>query len=287
MTEITYKSPDGLDLYAKAYGPENAALTVLCMHGLTRNHKDFEPMIDALDDERRYVCVDVRGRGRSDRATDPSTYSPVNYAGDMIALIDQMQIAKTVLIGTSMGGLMAMLMVKAIPERIQGIVLNDVGPKVEQAGLKRIAAYSGSPLPVDDWSEAVDRTAKSQSVAFPDYGNEDWLAFARRTWREEENGQIRLDYDPEITRSLGEAKPGRLANFAMWRLYGAMRKIPLLIVRGETSDVLSKATAKRMVRRHKGAHLVEVPGRGHAPMLDEPVAISAISQFLETIEAGL
>jgi pimeloyl-ACP methyl ester carboxylesterase len=287
MTDITYKSPDGLHLYAKACGPNNAPVTVLCMHGLTRNHKDFVPMIDAIGGERRYICVDVRGRGRSERAVDPSTYSPVNYAGDMIALMDQAEIEKAVLIGTSMGGLMAMLMAKALPERIQGIVLNDIGPKVEQAGLKRIAAYTGNPEPVETWSDAANRTAQSQSVAFPDYNNDDWVAFARRTWREIGNGQICLDYDPAITRSLGEAKPGRLANFAMWRLFASMRKIPLLIVRGETSDVLSTATAKRMVRRHKDARLVEVPGRGHTPMLDEKVAVAAITQFLEKIEASL
>ncbi|MEM5518173.1 alpha/beta hydrolase [Henriciella sp. AS95] len=285
MTDIHYTSDDGLDLYAWAYGPDTAPLTVLCMHGLTRNHKDFEPMIEALGSPYRFIAVDVRGRGRSQRAADPATYTPVHYAGDMIALLNHLGIEKTALIGTSMGGLMAMLMAKSVPEKISGVVLNDVGPVVEAKGLARIAAYAGAPEPVSDWSTAAAKTAASQTIAFPDYKDEDWLAFARRTWRETGDGQLELDYDAQITKSLGESKPSLMLRFAMWRLFNAMKPFPLLVTRGETSDVLSPKTAKLMIKRHPDGKLVTIPGRGHAPMLDEPAAVSAISQFLKKIEA--
>ena len=285
MSDIHYQSADGLDLYAKAYGPEDARLTALCMHGLTRNHRDFEPMIEARGSDARFISVDVRGRGRSDRAEDPATYTPAIYAQDMLALMDHLSLDKALLIGTSMGGLMGMLMGKMAPERVQGLVLNDVGPVVEAEGLARIAAYSSAPTPVAGWTEAAAKVEQAQAIAFPDYGAEDWMAFARRTWREQADGSVLPDYDPEITRSLGDSKPSLTTKFAMWRLFGSLKAIPLLVIRGETSDILSAKTAKRMARRHPRSRLVTVPGRGHTPMLDEPVAVSAISDFLNRLEA--
>ena len=285
MTDIRYSSSDGLSLYAKAYGPADASLTVLCMHGLTRNHKDFEPMIQALDSNARFICVDVRGRGESDRTLDATTYKPANYAMDMVALLDHLELERVALVGTSMGGLMSMVMARLCPGRIRGVVLNDVGPKIEQKGLDRIAAYAGKVEPVSGWSTAAAITATAQASAFPDYGDKDWLAFAHRTYRETPDGQLILDYDPAITQSLGEARPSRVATFMMWRLFSALKPFPLLVVRGETSDLFSPKTAARMVRRHPDAKLVTVPRRGHAPMLDEPVAVDAISTFLKRIEA--
>ena len=284
MNDIIHQSTDGLSLYARSYGPENAPLTVLCMHGLTRNHKDFEPMIAALGDRYRFIAVDVRGRGHSDRTSEAETYTPMVYAKDMLTLIDHLNLPRVALIGTSMGGLMAMLMAKSAPERIQGIVLNDVGPVVERAGLERIAAYASDPQPAETWSDAISKTKASQGAAFPDYGDEDWTAFAQRTWKERPDGQIELDYDPEITRSLAGSKPGLLTRIVMWRVFSSLKTIPLLVVRGEESDILSKKIAARMIRRHKDAELAVVPGRGHAPMLDEPAAVSAIRAFLKRIE---
>lgn len=286
MTDIHYTSSDGLDLYARSYGAETSPVTVLCMHGLTRNHKDFEPMIAALPAGLRYVSVDVRGRGHSGRSPDPGTYNPAVYAGDMIALLDRLQIDRAVLVGTSMGGLMAMMMARAAPDRIRGIVLNDVGPVVERSGLQRIAGYTGKPGAAGSWSEAAQHAGEVHSVAFPEYQEEDWLAFAKRTCREDEAGKIVADYDPAITQSLGESAPGLVTGFFMWRLFSKLKRYPLLVIRGERSDILSEKTAKRMVRRHPDASLVTIPGRGHAPMLDEPAAVDGISRFLKRMEAG-
>lgn len=283
MSDIFYKSTDGLHLYAKSYGPENAPLTVLCMHGLTRNHKDFEPMIAALGETCRFIAVDVRGRGRSDRTVETETYTPMVYAKDMLCLLDHLGLQRVALIGTSMGGLMAMLMAKSSPDRFCGIVLNDVGPVVERAGLERIAAYASDPQPVKSWCDAVSKTKASQGAAFPDYDDEDWTAFAKRTWKERPDHLFELDYDPEITSSLAQSKPGLLTRIVMWRVFSSLKKIPLLVVRGGESDILSEKIAARMVRRHKDAELAVVPGRGHAPMLDEPEAVSAIRAFLKRI----
>ena len=284
MSDIFYKSTDGLDLYARSYGPEDAPLTALCMHGLTRNHKDFEPMIAALGGTYRFIAVDVRGRGQSDRTMDAETYTPMVYARDMLTLLDHLRLSRVALIGTSMGGLMAMLMAKSAPDRFSGIVLNDVGPVVERAGLERIAAYASDPKPVESWCDAISKTKASQGAAFPDYGDEDWSAFAKRTWKKQPDGRLELDYDPEITNSLAESKPGLLTRIVMWRVFSSLKKIPLLVVRGGESDILSQKIAARMIRRHKDAELAVVPGRGHAPMLDEPAAVSAISAFLKRIE---
>ena len=279
--DIAYTSPDGLRLYAADYGPKHAPLSVLCMHGLTRNHKDFEPMIAGLGRPYRFISVDVRGRGRSDRAPDDTTYTPVTYAGDMQALIEHLGLSRVVLIGTSMGGLMAMVMARKLKSQIAGIVLNDVGPQLNQAGLDRIAAYVGDVAPLPSWQAAAEAVASAQSAVFPTCQAEDWMAFARRTYRELETGEVILDYDPAITRGIGDARPTRLAKFMAWRLYGGLKKIPLLIIRGETSDILLETGVTRMLKRHKGAQAVTVPGVGHAPMLDEPEALSAIGAFLD------
>ena len=278
--DVFYPSSDGLQLYAADYGPTDAPLTVLCMHGLTRNHKDFEPLISKLDLPCRFISVDVRGRGASDR--DPNrAYSPDVYVGDMIALLNQLQIDKVTLIGTSMGGLMAMIMSQALKGRIQGIVLNDVGPAVNPAGLRRIASYTSDVRTFPDWESAAKAIRDSQHTVFPDFTESDWLSFARQTCRETEEGRVEFDYDPAITENMDVSGAGWKVNFMMWRLFGRMKTIPLLTIRGEYSDILTPATAKRMCRRHKNCKLVTVANRGHAPMLSEPEAVSAISEFLK------
>lgn len=286
MTEdIFYRSADGLNLYAKRYGPDNATLTALCMHGLTRNHKDFEPMIAALPDRYQFIAVDVRGRGKSDRDPNPEHYSPALYVGDMAALLAHLKLDRVALIGTSMGGLMSMIMMKAMPQRVRGIVLNDVGPVFEKSGLDRIASYTSNVEPKAGWDDAASAVGKVQADIFPDYGPEEWRAFAHRTYRELDDGSVVLDYDPAITRTIGQVRPGVLTRIAMWKLYKETTKVPLLVIRGEISDILSERTATKMVKRHPDAQLATVPRVGHAPILDEPEAVQAISRFLAHLEA--
>ncbi|MCI4643177.1 MAG: alpha/beta hydrolase [Hyphomonadaceae bacterium] len=285
-TQIEYTSKDGLKLYATSRGPSDAALTVLCMHGLTRNAKDFDPMIDAIGEDRyRFISVDVRGRARSQYDPNPENYTPPTYVGDMSVLLDQLGLRKVALIGTSMGGLMSMLMMKAMPERIAGVVINDIGPQVELAGLARIGGYVGAVEPLESWQAAADAVARVQADAFPGKDGAFWMEFARRTFREREDGRVILDYDPAIARSLRKIKAGMVMRFVMWRLFTAMKKAPLLVVRGEISDLFSARTAARMVSRHPAASEVVVPNVGHAPILDEPEAVAGISAFLEGLEA--
>ena len=283
--EIHYRSDDGLSLFAKGYGDAQSDLTVLCMHGFTRNHKDFEPMISALDLPARFIAVDVRGRGKSDRDPNSENYTPVRYVKDMITLVRREQPKQLVLVGTSMGGLMAMMMAKPLRAILRGVILNDVGPEVEPAGLVRIAGYAGSASPSPNWTEAAENIARVQSSVFPDFEADDWLEFAKRTFVEK-GGRIEPDYDLAIASVKPPDRPAFLQRFVMWRLFGALKQVPLLIIRGENSDILSAATASSMLKRHRGAQLITVPGRGHAPLLDEPVAVEAIGKFLARASAG-
>ncbi|KCZ52030.1 alpha/beta fold hydrolase [Hyphomonas pacifica] len=278
--DVYWTSADGLNLYAADYGPKDAALTVLCMHGLTRNHKDFEPMIAGLNLPVRFIAVDVRGRGKSDRAASTEGYLPPVYVQDMAALTKKLNLENLVLAGTSMGGLMSMIMAKVMPEKIRGIILNDVGPVVEPAGLQRIASYAGGNETFRSWVEAAAAIGRTQASVYPDYGADDWMAFAKRTCREADDGSIVFDYDPAIVQGMGATKPDWKTNFAMWRLFGVMKGIPLLIIRGETSDILSDKTAQRMHRRHKGSSLLTISGRGHTPALDEPTSLAGIRAFI-------
>ncbi len=178
-----------------------------------------------------------------------------------------------------------MIMSRTLPERLSGVILNDIGPAIEPAGLRRIAAYAGAVAPETDWQAAAQTVARVQGDIFPDHGPDDWASFAQRTYRELEDGRVTLDYDPAITRTVSDVSPNWRTRFMMWRLFSAMRNRPLLVVRGENSDILSMKTAQRMVRRHGGAQLVTVARVGHAPLLNEAEAVDAIARFLNRLEA--
>ena len=274
-----YRSACGrLGLYARVYG--DALPTLLLMHGLTRNSADFEPLVEHLSGRYRLVVPDQRGRGLSDYDSDRLNYRPDVYAADMFALLDGLGIEQVGLIGTSMGGLMAMIMAAMQPGRIAGIVLNDVGPHIEAAGLARIQAYVGPSTDAADWTEAAARCAAINGEALPDFGEEDWLTFARRTCREAPDGRIRLAYDPAIAASAGDGPPAADPP-DLWPLWDVLAAMPALVLRGALSDVLSAATVAEMRRRHTEQFTaVDVPGRGHVPILDEPAAIAALDAFL-------
>ena len=275
-----YASADGaLQLFARIYPGEGP--TLLLMHGLTRNSADFEPLIARLDPRYRLIVADQRGRGLSDYDSEPANYRPDVYAADMFALLDGLGVAEAGLIGTSMGGLMAMLMAAIQPARVRAIVLNDVGPKLDDAGLDRIKGYVGASTPPADWQEAAQRSAAINGVAFPDFGDEDWMAFARRTSRVGDDGVIRLAYDPKIADSIKGDDPATVPA-DLWPLWDALSAVPTLVARGALSDLLSVETVAEMARRHSGPFAaVDVPNRGHAPLLDEPAALDAITEFLQ------
>ena len=274
---------DELSLYARDYaGAEGAALLpVIAIHGLTRNSADFgtvAPLIAATG--RRVLALDVRGRGRSDRAADPMTYQPPVYAKDVLALLDQAGVGRAVFLGTSMGGLITMALTAMAPDRVAAAILNDIGPEVAPEGLARIASYTGQTVEIRSWDDAADYARRTNGAALPHYGPDDWLAFARRVFREGPDGVPVLDYDPDITVPWRAAGKDALVP----DLWPAFRNLAegrrLLLVRGATSDLLSSDIAGRMREAAPEMKFVEVPGVGHAPMLDEPAARDAILDFL-------
>jgi len=286
--ERRWTSPDGLSLFARDYapGPGPARPPVIAIHGLTRNSADFETVAPLLAQSgRRVLAVDVRGRGLSDRAPDPMTYAPDVYARDVLALMDQAAIDRAVFVGTSMGGLITMALMALKPKAVVAAILNDVGPEVAPEGLARIAAYAGQPVEIGSWSEAADYARRTNGAAFPDHGEADWAAFARRVFREQAGGEIVLDYDPDIAVPIRAAGAKALVP-NLWPVFRRLaRKRPTLLVRGALSDLLSPAIAERMRKAAPDMAFVEVPGVGHAPMLDEPAARAAIFEFLAELDA--
>ena len=278
-----WTAPDGLSLYARDYAAASgpARLPVIAIHGLTRNSADFGAIAPLIAQSgRRVLAIDVRGRGLSDRAPDPMTYQPLNYAHDVLALMEQAGIARAVFLGTSMGGLITMALTAIRSKVVAAAILNDIGPEVAKEGLARIAAYSGQPVETPTWGEAAAYVKSINAVAFPHYTDADWDAFARRTFRIGAEGAPELDYDPDIAVPIRAAGARALVP-NLWPMFGRLaRARPVLLVRGETSDLLSEAIAAKMRKRAPKMDFVEVPGVGHAPMLDEPDAKAAIFPFL-------
>tara|TARA_R110000772_G_scaffold44732_19_gene102874 strand:+ start:124 stop:1029 length:906 start_codon:yes stop_codon:yes gene_type:complete len=277
-----YRSGDDrLTLYARIYEGDGPPL--LLMHGLTRNSTDFEGLATHLAGKYRLIIADQRGRGRSDYDPEPENYTPATYVGDMIALINGLKLSKLGLIGTSMGGLMAIMMAATEPQRFDSLILNDIGPVVEQDGLDRIQSYVGELAPFDSWQQAADHCRKVHGDAMIGYGEQDWLTFARRTCQKLPDGRIKFAYDPAISRGLSGDEQ-TVAPPDIWPMWDRLAAIPTLIIHGVLSDIISPATIAEMQRRHSGPiSAVAIADRGHAPMLDEPVALSAIDSFLQNL----
>lgn len=243
--EIYHHSGDGLRLYSRDYpGPHANSPAILCLPGLTRNSKDFVELATHLRARHRVICPDQRGRGRSERDADPARYRPDVYVADMWSLVDLLQVQQFTVIGTSLGGLMAIMMIAQAPARIDRVVLNDIGPEIDPKGIARIASYVGKSGPVATWAEAARQTAEINGVAFPDYTSADWMDMARNVYVQEDAAPV-LDYDPAISRGLasGSAAPN------LWPLFGVLGQKPLLAVRGALSDLLSAATFTEMTQR--------------------------------------
>lgn len=281
-----FTSPDGLNLYARDYAPGagQTKLPVIAIHGLTRNSADFGVIAPELARAgRRVLAVDVRGRGLSDRAPDPMTYQPAVYAKDVLALMEQAGIERAVFLGTSMGGLITMALAAMKSRVIAAAIINDVGPEVAKEGLARIAAYAGQPVDTPTWAAAADYAKRHNAVALPHYSDTDWDAFARRIFREGPDGAPVLDYDPDISVPIRAAGEKALVP-NLWPMFGRLAKgRPTLLIRGATSDLLSEAIATKMRKRAPRMAYAEVPGVGHAPMLDEPEAKRAIFEFLAEV----
>lgn len=277
----TYRSSDGLTLFYRDYGdPESGRTPVICLPGLTRNSRDFDAIAEHIGRERRVICCDFRGRGHSDRDPNPQNYQPGRYAEDTIELLDALGIAQVAVIGTSLGGIVAMVLAHGHGERLAAVVLNDIGPELDPRGVARIAQYVGAPVSVQSWDEAVAQCRASYEIAFPDVSDARWIAYTRAGWREDDHGIPRPDYDPAIRNAL---QSGGVLQADPWKLFDALRAIPTLVLRGELSDLLSAEIVEKMQARKPDLTVAVVHNRGHAPLLDEPDAVAAIDALLAQV----
>lgn len=276
-------APDGLSLYYRDYqAVAGSGLPVLCLHGLTRNSRDFEDLASFMATSRRVIVPDMRGRGKSAYDPDYKNYQIPTYVADVLAILAKANIQKVIVIGTSMGGVMAMAMAALDPDLLAGVILNDIGPEIDPRGLSRIADYVGRLPPVQNWAEAARQVQNLNQTAFPDYGPDDWMGFARRSFRENSSGQPVLDYDPRIGDSVRENNASAVpAN--LWPLFTLLKNKPMLTIQGEISDILSRATLDKMHEAHPGMTSAVVPGRGHSPSLGEPESRIAIEDFLKNL----
>jgi len=273
-----FTSADGLRLYYRDYpAAEPGRLPVLCLPGLTRNCRDFESSALRIRRTRRVLSADLRGRGRSQYDPNFLNYHPGTYVADLARLLADACVEKVILFGTSLGGILSMLIAAGTPGVPAAVILNDIGPEVAPEGLQRIASYVGRHGPVHDWAEAAAQMRSMYGVAMPDASDADWLAFAQRSYTEV-NGVPVLDVDPGVGEAVRAAPTGAAPD--LWPVYAALKPLPTLAIRGELSDVLSVATFDRMQREKPDLRRLTVARRGHPPLLDEPECVAAIDEFL-------
>lgn len=279
----TWTSADGLSLYYRDYpGPADYdGPPVLCLHGLTRNSRDFADLADHISKTRRVIVPEMRGRGESDYASDSATYNPVQYVADVEKLLAELEIDRFIAIGTSMGGLMTMLLAAARPERVVAVVMNDIGPDINPDGIERITGYVGQGRSYPTWLHAARSLADVHGSAFPGYDLDQWLEMAKRTLTVSQNGRISYDYDMAIAEPFRE--PGGAAPADLWIAYKALSEVPMVLVRGELSDLITAETVAKMGERNRAMTTVTVPNVGHAPTLDEPEARAAIDALLARV----
>ena len=273
---------DGLKIHYRDYPGDTRRPPLLCLPGLTRNSRDFAGLAERDSPRFRVITLDFRGRALSDYDPVPARYHPMTYAGDVIELLDHLQVPQAIFVGTSLGGLVTMVIAATTPERIAAAVINDVGPDVDPSGIERILTYVGKDLRFNSWDEAADTISRNYGGSFDRYTQQDWVKMAKRNCREED-GAIRFDYDMAIAELFKTA--GATPQADLWPLFAALEQKPLLVVRGEKSDLLTAATAAKMQSVAPGMKLAQVAGVGHAPELSEPEAVAAIDAFLDSFDA--
>jgi pimeloyl-ACP methyl ester carboxylesterase len=269
----------GLKLYCAVYpAHRSGGLPVLCLPGLTRNSKDFAELAEHISVQHEVVAADLRGRGRSAWDTDPAQYQLPTYVRDVITLLDARRVPRIVIIGTSLGALIGMTLAAVSPDRIAAVVLNDAGPELDPAGARRIAGYVGRLPAVSSWEDAAAQARSVYEAALPGLTDRQWLEYARRSYRENAAGEPVPDMDPKIAEAF-RSSPTQPAD--LWPVFGQIGAVPMLVLRGALSDLLSAETVERMIREKATVQAVTVPNRGHAPLLDEPECVAAIDAFLQ------
>lgn len=276
-------SDDGLKLHYRDYPGPQGRPPIICLPGLTRNARDFETVAARLSPDWRVICVELRGRGESAYARDPMSYVPLTYLQDVEALLRELKLERFILFGTSLGGLLTMLLSLSGKGRIAAAMINDVGPAIDDKGLDRIRGYVGRSQSWPTWLHAARFFAEAQGEVYPEWGLDQWLLFARRICKLGANGRIVFDYDMRIAEPL--KVPGGETGFDPWIAFRGLAGIPLLVVRGALSDLLTEETLAAMHAEMPLMESVTIPDVGHAPTLDEPEAVAAIDALLQRVTA--
>lgn len=286
FSEHHFQTSDGLSLYYRDYGSgENI---VVCLPGLTRNSKDFHEIATHLASRYRVLCPDMRGRGQSDWDADWHNYHPATYINDTWNLVDHLGIGKFIILGTSLGGLMAMIMASQQAERVRAVILNDVGPEVDPAGYVRILASLDAEVEVKEWPDAIQHCKQSYEMALPDMPDEFWQVYVHKIFRKDANGRPELESDPNIAEAIRKGNLSRIAGIRVdpWEAFKGVT-MSCLVLRGELSDILSAEIVNRMMTVKAGLVSVVIPNRGHAPLLYERESLSAIDGFLAQFDSQI
>ncbi len=278
--ERRFRAQDDLELYYRDYGSAAATTApVLCLPGLTRNSIDFHELALHLCPDRRVICPDLRGRGKSAYDPDHAHYAPPALLADLGQLLNVTGCHRVVVIGTSLGGLLAMGMGAARPTALAGVILNDIGPELDPTGVARIGGYAGKTPDAMDPDQAIAHIKLLFGAAFPDFTEEQWRDEAMRSYRQRDDGMLVQDYHSAIANVVGNQGDSPID---FWPYFKSLAQIPVLAIRGALSDILSAETFARMAQEKPDLVQLSLPNRGHAPQLVEPACIAAIDEFLET-----
>ena len=282
-TDRSWYSAEGLRLHYRDYDGPRDKPPILCIPGLTRNSRDFEPIADRHAGDWRVIAVDLRGRGDSEHDPDKRHYAPSYYVADILKLLDQLGIADAVFVGTSLGGICTMVLASTDSDRIAAALINDIGPEIDAAGIDRIGGYVGKDVVFESWDDAAARLRERNQPMFPNWTDGEWHRFVRRVCYEVGDG-IRFQYDMGIAENFRLATETPSAD--AWPMLRALEGRPVTILRGELSDLLSPDVAERMAAElGSDAELVTIPDTGHAPSLEEPEAQAAFDRLLERVLA--
>jgi pimeloyl-ACP methyl ester carboxylesterase len=277
--ERWFDAADGLRLYYRDYPNASARSPVLCLPGLTRNSRDFEPLASVISRTRRVISPDLRGRGNSQYDPQWRNYHPGQYAADLWQLLDALHVDEVVVIGTSLGGWMAMLLNHQRRGRVSAAVVNDIGPEADPNGIARVVATAGLLDVVGSITEAIEQAKSVYSIAFPDWNEEQWRFYTESTYRMLDDGRFDLNFDRNIGHAAREGVSG--LDVDPWTMFDDLADVPTLLIHGALSDILTEPIIEKMRRRKPDLHVARVGERGHAPLLDEQEAVDAITTFLD------
>ena len=279
--ERWFEAADGLRLYFRDYPNASARTPVLCLPGLTRNSRDFEALASVISRSRRVISPDLRGRGKSGYDPEWRNYHPGQYAADLWQLLDAVRVDEVVVIGTSLGGWMGMLLNHQRRGRVAAAVMNDIGPEADPGGIARVVATAGLLDIVASIGEAIEQAKSVYSIAFPDWNEEQWRVYTESTYRMLEDGRFDLNFDRNIGHAAREGVSG--LDVDPWTMFEDLAEVPTLLIHGVLSDILTEPIIDKMRRRKPDLRVAQVRDRGHAPLLDEQEALDAITSFLDAL----